>query len=87
MKNSKCVIIQLVFLVGFLVMTRGIIFADTATDLNLIVGDLQTINVKGLSRVSVTNPDIADISDAKADKVSILANNMHHHRCFPVGIP
>ncbi len=41
--------------------------------IDLVVGDIQTVQASGLTRVSVTNPDIADISDAKEDKVSLLA--------------
>lgn len=40
--------------------------------IDLIAGDLEIITVKNLSRVSVTEPDIADIADAQADKITIL---------------
>lgn len=42
-------------------------------ELNVVVGDLQQIPANTLSRVSVTNPEIADISDAQNDKVMIVA--------------
>lgn len=38
---------------------------------DLITGEVVTIDTKNLSRVAVANPDIVDISDAKADKVFI----------------
>ena len=41
--------------------------------IDMVTGDIETVPVNGLTRVSVTNPDIADISDAQSDKVSILA--------------
>ena len=41
--------------------------------LNLITGDLETIVTKNLTRVSVTDPEVADITDAKTDKALILA--------------
>ncbi len=41
--------------------------------LDLVTGDLETIEVKNLTRVSVTDPDVADISDVKSDKVLVLA--------------
>ena len=47
--------------------------AETADVIDMIVGDIQTVPADGLTRVSVTNPDVADISDAQSDKVSLLA--------------
>lgn len=46
--------------------------ADQTQTISLVIGDIQTIETKNLTRVSVTNPDVADISDAKADKVLIV---------------
>jgi pilus assembly protein CpaC len=47
--------------------------AAIPSTLNLVVGDIETITVKNLTRVSVTNPDVADISDAQSTNVMILA--------------
>ncbi len=41
--------------------------------IDMVSGDIQTVGVNNLTRVSVTNPEVADISDAKSDKVSLLA--------------
>ncbi len=41
--------------------------------IDMIAGDIQTVTVNNLTRVSVTNPEVADISDAQSDKVSVLA--------------
>ncbi|MBF0511600.1 MAG: TonB family protein [Candidatus Omnitrophica bacterium] len=41
--------------------------------IDMVVGDVEQIAVNALSRVSVTSPEVADISDVKADKISILA--------------
>jgi len=41
--------------------------------IDMVSGDVETVPASSLSRVSVTNPDIADISDAQSDKVSLLA--------------
>ncbi len=41
--------------------------------IDMVVGDIQTVPVNNLTRVSVTSPEVADISDAKSDKVSLLA--------------
>ena len=41
--------------------------------IDMVTGDIQTVGVNNLTRVSVTSPEIADISDAKSDKVSLLA--------------
>ena len=37
-------------------------------EVQMIKGDLQTIAVNGLKRVSVTDPDVADIADATKKK-------------------
>lgn len=42
-------------------------------DIEMITGDLETVKVKNLARLSITNPDIADISDAQADEVTLMA--------------
>ena len=39
----------------------------------MVAGDIETVPVNNLTRVSVTNPEVADISDAQSDKVSLLA--------------
>src|ERR1035437_7509714 len=41
--------------------------------IDMIAGDMQTVTVNNLTRVSMTNPDIADISDAQNDKITLLA--------------
>jgi len=41
--------------------------------IDLVVGDIETVTANNLTRVSITNPDIADISDAQNGKVSVLA--------------
>ncbi len=46
---------------------------EQTQNIDMITGDLQTIEVKNLTRVSVTDPAVADVSDAKPDKVLILA--------------
>jgi pilus assembly protein CpaC len=46
---------------------------STGSYIDMIAGDIQTVSVKDLTRVSVTNPDVADISDAQSDEVSLLA--------------
>ena len=38
-----------------------------------VVGDLDTISAPGLTRVSITNPDVADITDVKKDGMTVLA--------------
>ena len=41
--------------------------------IDMVTGDIQMVPVNNLARVSVTNPEVADISDAQGDKVSLLA--------------
>ena len=40
--------------------------------IDVVTGDIYIIDTKNLKRVSITNPDIADISDAKPEKVFIV---------------
>ncbi len=54
------------------VLVTPMVLASDDNAMELILGDLQTISVNGLTRISVTDPDIADISDAQADKVMLL---------------
>jgi pilus assembly protein CpaC len=44
-----------------------------AQDMEMLVGDIQPVTVKNLSRISITDPSIADISDAKTDEVLLMA--------------
>ncbi|MDO8675294.1 MAG: TonB family protein [Candidatus Omnitrophota bacterium] len=46
---------------------------EQTQNIDMITGDLETIEVKNLTRLSVTDPSVADVSDAKPDKVLILA--------------
>ena len=41
--------------------------------IDMTTGDIQTVAANNLTRVSVTNPDVADISDAQNDKITLLA--------------
>jgi pilus assembly protein CpaC len=42
-------------------------------DIEMVVGDIQSVKVKNLTRLSITDPSIADISDAKGDEVLLMA--------------
>jgi len=69
---------SIVFVMVFM-MTRGASLSaqenalDTQDAIDLVVGDIETLPANGLIRVSITNPEIADISDAQNSKVSLLA--------------
>lgn len=72
--NILKVLVCLLFLSQNSIVPYSVVLADgISSEINLIVGDLETIPVSGLTRVSVTNPEIADISDAQNDKVMLLA--------------
>ncbi|MBF0571193.1 MAG: TonB family protein [Candidatus Omnitrophica bacterium] len=47
--------------------------SETEDVIDMVTGDIQSVTANSLTRVSVTNPDVADISDAQADKVSLVA--------------
>lgn len=46
---------------------------DTSQDIELVTGDMDNIKVKNLTRISITDPDVADISDTKPDDVLVMA--------------
>jgi TonB family protein len=55
---------------------------DDSQDIEMVKGDLQSVKVKNLSRVSITNPDIADISDAQPEEVMVMAKQPGHTVMF-----
>ena len=68
---------SIVFIFVFM-MARGAFLSaqENATDtdaIDLVVGDIENVTANGLIRVSITNPEIADISDVQSGKVSLLA--------------
>ena len=46
---------------------------DDSQDIEMVKGDLQGVKVKNLTRVAITNPEIADISDAQTGEVMLMA--------------
>ena len=73
---KKFFIIALGFVLSVFLMPH--LFADENTSkvsdtIDMVIGDIQTVTVNNLTRVSVTSPEIADISDAQSNKVSVLA--------------
>ena len=73
---GKFFIVVLSFLLSVAYLPR--LSADETTPdmddtIDMVVGDIETVTASDLTRVSMTNPDVADISDAKGDKVSLLA--------------
>ncbi len=44
----------------------------SSNDLEILIGDIQSVPVKNLSRISITDPNIADISDAKTNEVLLM---------------
>ncbi len=68
--------LALSFVLSWLLLTRLSADENTSQEndvIDMVAGDIQTVEVNTLTRVSVTNPDVADISDAQSDKVSLLA--------------
>ncbi|MDE2028054.1 MAG: pilus assembly protein N-terminal domain-containing protein, partial [Candidatus Omnitrophica bacterium] len=47
--------------------------STTGDVVDMVSGDIQSVPANGLIRVSVTNPEVADISDVTDDKVSLIA--------------
>ncbi len=54
----------------------------TEEEIHLIRGDLTTIPAKKLERVSIANPEIADIANLDSDKVLLLAKQVGHTNFF-----
>lgn len=72
-KYKVCMLIIL-FVLPLMLINRGEAKNyDDSQDIEMVKGDLQSVKVKNLVRVSITNPDIADISDAQTEEVMIMA--------------
>ncbi len=50
--------------------------------INLVIGDVQSIETSNLTRVAVTSPEIVDISDAKSDKVFVVGKKAGQTEVF-----
>lgn len=64
------------FMASSLVSPQNIYGVNESRDfseVHLVRGDLETIEVENLERVSVSNPDVADVVDADGNKVLLLA--------------
>jgi len=53
----------------------GVARAEMFEEHQLMVGDILTISTQALNRLSITDPDVADISDAKPDAVTLMGKN------------
>ncbi len=73
MKRISIVILSLVFVVLFMAKPSADEKAVLGNVIDMIAGDIQTVPVHNLTRVSVVDPDVADISDAQPDKITLLA--------------
>lgn len=72
--KNKILIMILSFVLPVVFITNGNAKVyDGSQDIELVQGDLQSVKVKNLSRVSITNPEIADISDAQTNEVMVMA--------------
>lgn len=76
-----CKFLSFLFRVGLALLIAGmpvvpvdmVAEAESFAEIHMVVGDLYTVDAKGVTKVSVTDPDIADISEAKADSVTVTA--------------
>lgn len=73
-KYAVAIIIALVLPLAFIRIAEADV-NDKSQDIEMITGDIQTVKVKNLARLSITNPEIADISDAKAEEVTLMAKS------------
>lgn len=53
---------------------EGFFFGRQAGEIEIYAGDIEIIETDGLERVSVRNPDIADVRETEDDKLIISAN-------------
>ncbi|MBF0491065.1 MAG: TonB family protein [Candidatus Omnitrophica bacterium] len=51
-------------------------------NMNLVTGEVRSIDTKNLTRIAVANPDIVDISDAKSEKVIIAGKKAGQTELF-----
>ena len=73
MKINKTTSVAVLLMMTIVMAPMPVFCEDTSTDMSMVIGDLQSVPVAKLERVSVTDPDVADVADAQADKVMILA--------------
>lgn len=66
----------------FASLTKSVTAEENLNNINIILGDVSNVRVEGLTRVSITDPDIADIADATENEVSIVARRMGHTMLF-----
>ena len=71
MKKLMCLGLA-VCLLPISVPTAAASALNTFEEVQILKGDVYTIPAKGLQRVSITDPNIADISDAQPDKVVLV---------------
>jgi pilus assembly protein CpaC len=76
-----------IFLKKFFIITLGFVLlafympklsadqdtSDSSDSVVMVVGDIKIVQANKLTRVSLNNPEVADISDAQNNKVTVLA--------------
>jgi len=83
--QNKLSVLALSFVLLAISMPRLLADENTAKlndVVDMVSGDIQTIPVNKLNRVSVTNPEVADVSDAQSDKVSIIGKSAGETELF-----
>lgn len=69
----KTILILILFALPIVLMGHREVRAyDDSQDIKMVKGDLYVVKVKNLSRVSIVDPNIADISDAQTEEVTII---------------
>ncbi len=75
MKKNYAIVMLLCLCLVVVSSPALVIFAqdENVFGIDLITGGLEAVDVKNLTRVAVTDPSIADVTDVKSDKILILA--------------
>jgi len=69
--------LQIVFLVSFVSFVSSASsyessYGSEKEEIRMIVGDVQTVKTRDLTRVSITSPDVADVLEVNSSEISIL---------------
>ncbi|MDO8580467.1 MAG: pilus assembly protein N-terminal domain-containing protein, partial [Candidatus Omnitrophota bacterium] len=69
------------FLLGLSAPAQARVDATT-NEVNLLIGELETIDVKSLTRLSITDPKVVDIVEAKESEILIIAKAIGQSALF-----
>ncbi len=74
-RKTACLLLTTLMIFGsnsYVSLAQDVSSGRTYEEIQVLIGDIQKIATKSLKRVSITDPAIADINDARASSVEII---------------